>query len=146
MIPFTGMIPFTAFTKPAQRAIDKAKAESRRSKGEKPGDLMMGIVQISNGVGGRALMGLGATTVTLRSQMLQQAHPLAAREEAKLAFERATEYAKATNSSHIGTHHLLLALIEDSDGTTVHALAALGISAEQVKREIYRLLATGVRE
>ena len=146
MIPLTGMIPFTAFTKPAQRAIDKAKAESRRSRGEKPGDLMMGIVQVSDGVGGRVLMGLGATTVTLRSQMVQRAHPLAAREEAKLAFERATEYAKGTNSSHIGTHHLLLALVEDSDGTTARALAALGIPAEEVKREIDRLLAAGVRE
>jgi GNAT superfamily N-acetyltransferase len=49
--------------------------------------------------------------------------------------------ADARGHYHVGTEHLLLALIREGNGVGCHVLAELGVSADQVRQTVDRLLA-----
>ena len=53
----------------------------------------------------------------------------------------AQEEARLLNHNFIGTEHILLGLIHDSDGVAAKALASLGISLEQVREKVGETIA-----
>ena len=55
----------------------------------------------------------------------------------------ALEEARFLNHSHIGTEHLLLGLIHESEGVAAMALESLGISLEAVRAEVAKVVRRG---
>jgi ATP-dependent Clp protease ATP-binding subunit ClpA len=57
-------------------------------------------------------------------------------DKARLVIVRAQEESRALNHDHVGTEHILLALVHDSRGTAVHVLTDLGISEGRVREQL----------
>jgi ATP-dependent Clp protease ATP-binding subunit ClpC len=57
-------------------------------------------------------------------------------DKARLVIVRAQEESRALNHDHVGTEHILLALVHDSRGTAVHVLTDLGISEARVREQL----------
>jgi ATP-dependent Clp protease ATP-binding subunit ClpC len=55
----------------------------------------------------------------------------------------AQEEARMRNHSFIGTEHILLALIDEGDGTGVKALESLGISLDAVRQQVEEIIGQG---
>ena len=55
----------------------------------------------------------------------------------------AQEEARMRNHSFIGTEHILLALIDEGDGTGVKALESLGISLDAVRQQVEEVIGQG---
>jgi ATP-dependent Clp protease ATP-binding subunit ClpC len=55
----------------------------------------------------------------------------------------AQEEARMRNHSFIGTEHILLALIDEGDGTGVKALESLGISRDAVRQQVVEIIGQG---
>jgi four helix bundle protein len=63
---------------------------------------------------------------------------------AKTAIMYAIEEARALNHNYVGTEHLLLGLLRESEGIAAQVLMNLGLQIEDVRHEVLRLL--GVAE
>jgi ATP-dependent Clp protease ATP-binding subunit ClpC len=57
-------------------------------------------------------------------------------DKARLVIVRAQEESRALNHDHVGTEHILLALVHDSRGTAVHLLTDLGITEGRVREQL----------
>ena len=57
-------------------------------------------------------------------------------DKARLVIVQAQEESRALNHDHVGTEHILLALVHDSRGTAVHVLTDLGISEDRVREQL----------
>jgi ATP-dependent Clp protease ATP-binding subunit ClpC len=55
----------------------------------------------------------------------------------------AQEEARMRNHSFIGTEHILLALIDEGDGTGVKALQSLGIGLDAVRQQVEEIIGQG---
>ena len=55
----------------------------------------------------------------------------------------AQEEARMLNHSYIGTEHILLALIDEGDGTGIKALESLGISLDAVRQQVEEIIGQG---
>jgi ATP-dependent Clp protease ATP-binding subunit ClpC len=55
----------------------------------------------------------------------------------------AQEEARMLNHNYIGTEHILLGLIHESEGVAARALEALGISLDQVRKDVQELVGPG---
>jgi ATP-dependent Clp protease ATP-binding subunit ClpC len=55
----------------------------------------------------------------------------------------AQEEARMLNHSFIGTEHILLALIDEGDGTGVKALESLGISLDAIRQQVEEIIGRG---
>jgi ATP-dependent Clp protease ATP-binding subunit ClpC len=64
-------------------------------------------------------------------------------ERARQVIVRAQEEAAQLGHNYIGTEHLLLGLIRVSDGVAAKALAALGISLDDARREVEAIIGRG---
>jgi ATP-dependent Clp protease ATP-binding subunit ClpC len=60
---------------------------------------------------------------------------------AKKTLSLALEEAVALGHDYIGTEHILLGLIRESDGVAAHVLSDLGANAEGARDQVVRLLA-----
>lgn len=66
-------------------------------------------------------------------------------ERARRVIVRACEQADVHRSGYIGTEHLLLGLIGDSDDAVVKALQVLGLRAEVIRRQVAQSLGPAQR-
>jgi len=57
---------------------------------------------------------------------------------AKKVIEYAIEEARSLNHKYIGTEHILLGLLRESEGIAAQVLVNLGLSIERVRMEILR--------
>jgi ATP-dependent Clp protease ATP-binding subunit ClpC len=55
----------------------------------------------------------------------------------------AQEEARLVNHNYIGTEHLLLGLIHEGEGVASQALTSIGISLEDVRREVHEIIGRG---
>ncbi|HEV8516475.1 MAG TPA: Clp protease N-terminal domain-containing protein, partial [Candidatus Limnocylindrales bacterium] len=67
-------------------------------------------------------------------------------ERAQRVLTLAQDEAQRFNHNYIGTEHLLLGLIRETDGTAARALQNLGVELDKVRDEVMRLLAAGPAE
>jgi len=66
-------------------------------------------------------------------------------ERARGVLSSAQEEAQALNHNYIGTEHLLLGLIRDTDGLAVRILQAQGVEPERVRAAVMRIIGRGDR-
>ncbi len=65
---------------------------------------------------------------------------------AKTAIMYAIEEARALNHNYVGTEHLLLGLLRESEGIAAQVLMNLGLQLKDVRQEVLNLLGAGVED
>ena len=129
------------FTQRAEYAIEKAGAAAGSMGHSYVGTehLLLGILLEGDGLGARILRRCGITERRLRESIAEldgvgapsaSEHSLTAR--ARQAFERAAGEAEALGQSYIGTEHLLLGILRQSDCGGVRVLGSLGLDVNDI--------------
>ena len=67
-------------------------------------------------------------------------------DRARRAVDLAEEEARRLNHSYIGTEHILLGLIREGEGVAARALESLGISLDDVRRQVEQIIGQGQQE
>ena len=130
----------------ARGALLLAQEEARSLNSPELGDehLLLGLLGLGKGVGARALITLGISLPALRGQ-IGPAHgrsdeaavaslPLGA--AARRTVERSVREALRLGHRHVGSEHLLLALVHEPDGAATRILAALGVGVDQIRTAV----------
>jgi four helix bundle protein len=146
---------FQHFTDRARKVMALANQEAQRCNHEYLGTehILWGIVKEGSGVGATVLKNLGVDLKKLRLEVekLVKSGPdmvtmgkLPNTPRAKRVVEYAIEEARACHHNYVGTEHLLLGLLRESEGIAAQVLMNLGLQLGQVRNEVLRLL--GVAE
>ncbi len=142
---------FNRFTERAQRVIILAQEEAKRLNHDYLGTehLLLGLVNLGEGVAAVALSNLGIDLKKLRQEvektigvgeniLLIGEIPFTPR--AKKVLELSVEEAQNMGHNYVGTEHILLGLIREGEGVAARVLESLGINLDAVKSEIVNLL------
>ncbi len=138
------------FTQRARRVLSLAQEEAERLQHNYIGTehLLLGLIREEGGVAGRVLRELGLeqrrveelvermTRATIRATGSQpELSP-----GTKRVLELAVDEARRMGHHYIGTEHLLLGLMRQSEGVAIDILKRLGVSPEEVRRLTRRVL------
>lgn len=142
------------FTERARKVVFYAQEEAQRF-----GDgyvstehLLLGLVRDSDTIAARVLEKIGVSLNRVRIEVEKQlpsadshsSTEMTLTPRAKRVIDLSAEEARNLNNNYIGTEHLLLGLIRESDGLAGRALTNLGVSLEQARREVMELQDRGV--
>jgi ATP-dependent Clp protease ATP-binding subunit ClpC len=137
------------FTQRARRVLSLAHQEAERLHQKEIGTehLLLGLIQEEGGVAGRVLRELGLEEERVK-EMIERVIPpgrlFPERIQLSLGTEKviqnAIEEARKLGHQYIGTEHLLLGLVRESEGTAADVLRRLGVSPEQIRRQTRRVL------
>jgi len=144
---------FERFTDRARKVMAIANQEVQRFNHEYIGTehIFLGLIKGGSGTGATALKNLGVDIEKMLLEMEQflklKGRPntvtmdkLPATPHAKKVIEYAIEEARSLNHDYIGTEHILLGLLRESEGVAAQVLVNLGLSIERVRIEILMLL------
>jgi hypothetical protein len=138
--------PFSRFTLRAKNSIKAAADEAREHRHAfvSPEHLALGLLHEPEGLAAKAMEALGVPLDSARAALVAVLPPAGAEEPApdKIPF---TQGAKRTMAltvrealrlghNYIGTEHILLGLLEDSEGTAGGALIGLGVTRERAEQ------------
>ncbi len=146
---------FERFTDRARKVMALANQEAQRFNHEYIGTehILLGLVKEGSGVGANVLKNLDVDIKKLRLEIekLVKSGPdmvtmgkLPHTPRAKKVIEYAIEEARSLNHNYIGTEHLLLGLLRESEGIAAQVLMNLGLKLEGVRQEVLNLLGAGV--
>jgi len=138
------------FTQRARRVLSLAQEEAERLQHNYIGTehLLLGLMREEGGVAGRVLRELGLeqnrveelverlTRASTRTTPVQ----LDLSPGTKKVLELAVDEARRMGHHYIGTEHLLLGLVRQSEGVAIDVLKRLGVSPEEVRRQTRRVL------
>ena len=160
----SGHIPFTPR---AKKVLELSLREVQQLGDNHIGTehILLGLVREGGGVGAQILVKLGTELNQVRRQVIQlltlpadgartstastevpaaeATTPLHAGQGERRAIVLAQEEARMLSHDHVGTEHLLLGLLHDSEGGAATALTALGISLAAVRQRILEITGTG---
>lgn len=150
-------IMFERFTDRARKVMQLANQEAQRFNHEYVGTehILLGLVKEGSGVGGAVLKMLDVDLRTLRLQVEKSVTSgpdtvtmgkLPQTPRAKRVVEEAIAAARKINDNYVGTEHLLLGLLADSESVACHILKDLGVTSERVRAEVLNLLGKGEKE
>ncbi|MHC4412704.1 MAG: ATP-dependent Clp protease ATP-binding subunit, partial [Planctomycetota bacterium] len=114
---------------------------------------LLGLVKEGSGVGATVLKNLDVDIKKLRLEIekLVKSGPdmvtmgkLPQTPRAKKVIEYAIEEARVLNHNYVGTEHILLGLLRESEGIAAQVLMNLGLKLEDVRQEVLNLLGAGV--
>ncbi len=115
--------------------------------------ILLGLVKEGSGVGANVLKNLDVDIKKLRLgiEKLVKSGPdmvtmgkLPQTPRAKKVIEYAIEEARALNHNYVGTEHILLGLLRETEGIAAQVLMNLGLKLEDVRQEVLNLLGAGV--
>jgi ATP-dependent Clp protease ATP-binding subunit ClpC len=144
---------FDKFTKRAKQVLQIATEEARTFNHPYIGTehILLGLIREGEGVAARVLDDLGVKLSQARHAVefivgagegpARQDQELTARAKKVITF--AVEEAKRLNHHYIGTEHLLLGLVRNGEGVATGVLDILGVSLEQVRTQVLRVLRQG---
>ncbi len=144
---------YDKFTKRAKQVLQLATEEARTFNHPYVGTehILLGLIRESEGIAARVLDDLGVKLPQARSAVefivgvgetpYRGDQDLTAR--AKKVIEYAVEEAKRLNHHYIGTEHLLLGLVRNGEGVATGVLDIMGVSLEQVRNQVMRVLRHG---
>jgi len=146
---------FERFTDRARKVMALANQEAQRFGHEYIGTehILLGLVKEGSGVGANVLKNLDIDIKKLRLEVekLVKSGPdmvtmgkLPQTPRAKKVIEYAIEEARALNHNYIGTEHILLGLLRETEGIAAQVLMNLGLKLEDVRQEVLNLLGAGV--
>jgi ATP-dependent Clp protease ATP-binding subunit ClpC len=140
------------FTDAARRALKLAQEEAERMHQVQIGTehLLLGLLSEKEGVASRVLRELGLqsgdvqhwverlSTVRRRPSLFNMELDLSPR--TKRVLELASDEARRRGDAKIDTHHILLGLVRQGDGTALEVLNQLGVTSDQIRRYTNRML------
>ncbi len=146
---------FERFTDRARKVMALANQEAQRFNHEYIGTehILLGLVKEGSGVGATVLKNLDVDIKKLRLEIekLVKSGPdmvtmgkLPHTPRAKKVIEFAIEEARSLNHNYVGTEHLLLGLLRESEGIAAQVMMNLGLRLEDVRQEVLNLLGAGV--
>jgi len=144
---------FERFTERARKVVVLAQEEARNFNHNYIGTehLLLGLLREDEGVAARALGSLNVTLDEVREQVESivgygeegtggQA-PFTPR--SKKVLELALREALQLGHNYIGTEHILLGLVRESEGVAARVLSNLDVDPDKVRREVVRMLGGG---
>jgi ATP-dependent Clp protease ATP-binding subunit ClpC len=137
------------FTQRARRVLSLAHQEAERVHQGSIGTehLLVGLIEEDGGVAGRVLREMGMELDRVREMILRlvgegknpPGEKLELSNDTQQVLEFAVDEARRLGHHYIGTEHLLLALVR-TEGTAVETLRRLGITPDEIRRQIRRVL------
>ncbi len=154
---FWGYVMFERFTDRARKVMALANQEAQRFNHEFIGTehILLGLVKEGSGVGATVLKNLDVDIKKLRLEVekLVKSGPdmvtmgkLPQTPRAKKVIEYAIDEARNLNHNYVGTEHILLGLLRESEGIAAQVLMNLGLKLEDVRQEVLNLLGAGVED
>src|SRR5215213_9530101 len=144
---------FERFTERARKVVVLAQDEARHFNHNYIGTehLLLGLLREDEGVAAQALYSLNVNLDEVREQVESivgygeegtggQA-PFTPR--SKKVLELALREALQLGHNYIGTEHILLGLVRESEGVAARVLSNLGVDPDKVRREVVRMLGGG---
>jgi hypothetical protein len=138
------------FTQRARRILSLAQEEAERRKHNYigPEHLLMGLMREEGGVAGRVLRDLGLEQRRVEEVFDELTSAMAVEsvagidlsEATKQALELAVDEARRMGHHYIGTEHLLLGLMRQSESVALEILKRFAVSPEEVRRQTRRVL------
>ncbi len=146
---------FDRFTDRARKVMGLARQEAQRFNHEYIGTehILLGLVQEESGVAANVLKNMDVDLKKVRIEVEKLVQPggstvtlgqLPFTPRAKKVLEYALEEASNLGHNYIGTEHLLLGLLRESDGVAAQVLMNLGLKLEEVREEVLELLGAEV--
>ncbi|MHC4265321.1 MAG: ATP-dependent Clp protease ATP-binding subunit [Planctomycetota bacterium] len=146
---------FERFTDRARKVMALANQEAQRFNHEYIGTehILLGLVKEGSGVGATVLKNLDVDIKKLRLEIekLVKSGPdmvtmgkLPQTPRAKKVIEYAIEEARSLNHNYVGTEHILLGILRESEGIAAQVLMSLGLKLEEVRQEVLNLLGAGM--
>ncbi|MDR3211315.1 MAG: ATP-dependent Clp protease ATP-binding subunit [Planctomycetota bacterium] len=147
------------FTDRARKVIHLARVEAERLGNEFIGTehILLGMVKEGSGVAANVLENLAVDLEKIRIEIERfisspaehndppsPASSLPLTPKAKKVLELAMEEAKNLEHNYVGTEHLLLGVLRESDGMAAQVLLNLGVKLEDVRHELMELLGADV--
>ena len=143
------------FTDRVKKVMQIAREEAVRLGNDYVGTehLLLGLIKEGDGVAVAVLRSMSVDleelsaniekAITSTGGMMTIGQMLPFTPRAKKVLEIAANEARSMSHKYIGTEHLLLALMKDTESTASNALASAGLEYEKVKEEINRVLRGG---
>jgi len=139
------------FTEKTKKVITYARQEAQRMGHSFIGTehLLLGLMCEGTGVAATVLQRLGVDRKRVRYEVERRAVAVAESPAqgkqpftppAKKALERAVAEAKRLGQKYVGTEHLLLGLLKDSDDVVSQVLVALGVEIDEIHESLVDLL------
>lgn len=143
---------FQSFTKRTRLVLSLAQDEAQQLNHTHIGTehLLLGLVREGDGIAARALQNLGVDLAAVRQAVLRiigrgdriVMGDIGLTPRAKMVIELAVEETRRLNHQYVGTEHLLLGLIRESQGIAAGVLVnQFAITYERARAEILRMLA-----
>ena len=141
---------FDKFTERARKVLALAQEEARRFDHSYIGTehILLGLVREEEGMGAKILSNLGVGLNKVRSAVEfiigrgegSTQNEVGLTPRAKKVIELAVDEARFLGHQYIGTEHILLGLLRESEGVAAGVLESLGVSVERVHSELNRAL------
>jgi ATP-dependent Clp protease ATP-binding subunit ClpC len=146
---------FERFTDRARKVMALANQEAQRFNHEYIGTehVLLGLVKEGSGVGATVLKNLDVDIKKLRLEVEKQVKSgpdmitmgkLPQTPRAKKVIEYAIEEARSLNHNYVGTEHILLGILRETEGIAAQVLMSVGLKLEEVRQEVLNLLGAGV--
>lgn len=144
---------FDKFTNRAKQVIKLAKKEAQRLNHNYLGTehVLLGLLKLGQGIAVNVLRNFNLDYEIVRAEVerlvgfgpeIQVYGDPALTGKVKKVFEFANEEAASLNHNYVGTEHLLLALLRQTDGVAAQVLENLNISLKDIRKEILKELET----
>jgi len=144
---------FDKFTNRAKQVIKLAKKEAQRLNHNYLGTehVLLGLLKLGQGVAVNVLRNLSIDFETVRDEVeklvgygpeIQVYGDPALTGKVKKVFEYANEEAANLNHNYVGTEHLLLGLLRQTDGVAAQVLENLNVNLKEVRKEVLKELET----
>jgi ATP-dependent Clp protease ATP-binding subunit ClpA len=142
------------FTKRVRRAVAAARADARRRgyAAVAPDQLALSLLEDETTLAHAVLQSADVNVLSLRTHLnsrLSQVKLGAVAPEriplapaAKRVLKRSVEESSVLRHAHVGSEHVLLALVNDTADATAALFAAHGLTPQRAKAETLRLLAS----
>jgi ATP-dependent Clp protease ATP-binding subunit ClpC len=137
------------FTQRARRVLSLAHQDAERMRQNYIGTehLLLGLIREEGGVAGRVLRELGLDVERVQ-EIVERLTGTGSYRGGKLdlspgtqqVLEYAVDEARRMGHHYIGTEHLLLGLVRYGEGVAIDVLRKLGVTPEQIRRQVRRVL------
>jgi ATP-dependent Clp protease ATP-binding subunit ClpC len=142
---------FDKFTNRAKQVIKLAKKEAQRLNHNYLGTehVLLGLLKLGQGVAVNVLRTLNVDYETIRAEVekvvgfgpeVQVFGDPALTGKVKKVFEYANEEAANLNHNYVGTEHLLLGLLRQTEGVAAQVLENLNVNLKEVRKEVLKEL------
>lgn len=144
---------FDKFTNRAKQVIKLAKKEAQKLNHNYLGTehVLLGLLKLGQGIAVNVLRNLNIDYDTVLTEVerivgfgpeIQVYGDPALTGKVKKVFEYANEEAASLNHNYVGTEHLLLALLKQTDGAAAQVLENININLKEVRKEVLKELET----